>query len=352
MEILFSVSSESEYNEILRQTVAVIEAARNKVAKAIVSTSNEMHWNVGRILHERKLDSKHGDSVVKRLSVDLKATFPKLGVSVSNLWNMKRFYVRFHKSDSKLQQAVVVLPWGHLNYLITKFGDDDNAILYYAQKTIEKGWSRELLANAVAMKMHLSIPETNTTNNFGLTLPDAQVAYANAVFKDTYNLGFLGVTEPILELDLERRLVEKIKRFLLELGQGFTYIGNQHILNYRGKEYKVDMLFFHRGLRSMVAVDLKVSEFKADYVGKMNLYLSLLDRLEKREDENPSIGIILCAEKDNVEVELALDGFTKPIGVADYKLIIPKNELKRLIKDEIKRFNEEVNYRQLPAGDE
>ena len=115
------------------------------------------------------------------------------------------------------------------------------------------------------------------------------------------------------------------------------------MLNYLCNEHKVDMLFFHRGLRSLVAIDLKISEFQAEYVGKMNLYLSLLDKLEKREDENPSIGIILCAEKDNVEVELALDGFTKPIGVADYKLIIPQNELKQLINDEIKSFNQDVN---------
>lgn len=133
------------------------------------------------------------------------------------------------------------------------------------------------------------------------------------------------------------------------MGQGFTYIGNQYTITYRGKEHKVDMLFFHRGLRSLVAIDLKISEFQAEYVGKMNLYLSLLDKLEKREDENPSIGIILCAEKDNVEVELALDGFTKPIGVADYKLIIPKNELTKLINDEIRNFNREVNRRRIQA---
>ena len=133
--------------------------------------------------------------------------------------------------------------------MITKFGDDDTAILYYAKKTIEKKWNRELLANAVKMMMHLTLQETNTSNNFALVLPDAQAAYANEVFKDTYNMGFLGVTEPLLELELERRLVEKIKQFLLELGQGFTYIGNQHVLNYRGKEYKVEMLFFNRGLR-------------------------------------------------------------------------------------------------------
>lgn len=342
METVIPVNSESEYSEILQQAVALIETARNRVARAVVSTSNEMHWNIGKLLYERKLDSVHGAGVVKRLSSDLKAAYPKMGMSVSNLWNMKRLYVRFHDSNPKLQQAVVVLPWGHINHLITKFGDDDNAILYYAEKTLEKGWSRALLANAVAMEMHRHQPEENVANNFAMALPPAQDAYANEIFKDSYCMGFLGVTEPILELELERRLVEKIKQFLLELGRGFTFIGNQHVLSYNGKDYKVDLLFFHRGLRSLVAVDLKISEFMPEYVGKMNIYLSLLDRLEKGKDENPSIGIILCAEKDNVEVELALDGFTKPIGVTEYKLLVPQKELKQLITDEINTFNREL----------
>lgn len=342
MGTILTINNESEYSEILQQAVAVIETARGNAARAVVSISNEMHWRIGQLLYERKLDSAHGAGVVTRLSSDLKAAYPKMGMSVSNLWNMKRLYVRFHNSDPKLQQAVVVLPWGHINHLITKFGDDDNAILYYAEKTVQKGWSRALLVNAVKMEMHKHLPEANVSNNFAVALPEIQAAYANEVFKDSYCMGFLGATEPLLELELERRLVEKIKQFLLELGQGFTYIGNQHVLSYNGKDYKVDMLFFHRGLRAMVALDLKISEFQAEYVGKMNLYLSLLDRLEKRPDENPSIGIILCAEKDNVEVELALDGFTKPIGVAEYKLIVPQKELKQLITDEIKSFNREI----------
>jgi len=342
METVVRIHNESEYNEILQQAVAVIETARGNAARAIVSTSNEMHWRIGQLLYERKLDSSHGDSVVKRLSADLKAMYPKMGMSVSNLWNMKRLFVRFHNSNPKLQQAVVVLPWGHINHLITKFGDDDNSILYYAEKTVQKGWSRAILVNAIKMEMHKHQPEYNVSNNFTVALPEAHAVYANEVFKDSYCMGFLGVTEPLLELELERRLVEKVKQFLLELGQGFTYIGNQHVLSYNGKDYKVDMLFFHRGLRSLVAVDLKISEFMPEYVGKMNLYLSLLDRLERGKDENPSIGIILCAEKDNVEVELALEGFTKPIGVAEYKLIVPQKELKQLITDEIKTFNKEI----------
>lgn len=247
MEQVISIHSESEYNEILQQAVAFIEVTRSNVARAAVAASNELHWNIGKLLYERKLDSKHGDSVVKRLASDLKASYPKMGMSVRNLFNMKRFYVRFHTSNPKVQQSVALLPWGHVNYLMSKFEDNDDAIEYYSSKYIEKGWSRDLLVNAVKMGMHKQVPEGNVSNNFPIALPEAQAAYANEVFKDSYCMGFLGATEPLLELELERRLVEKIKQFLLELGQGFTYIGNQHVLSYNGKDYKVDMLFFHRG---------------------------------------------------------------------------------------------------------
>lgn len=166
--------------------------------------------------------------------------------------------------------------------------------------------------------------------------------FANEVFRSGYNLGFLGVKDPILETELEARLVEKVKQFLLELGKGFTYIGNQHVLEYNGKLNKVDMLFFHRGLHCLVAIDLKIGEFQPEYAGKMNYYLSLLDRLERREDENRSIGIILCAEKDRVEVELALENMGKPIGVAEYQLIVPQEELKKIVAEELEAFNKEL----------
>lgn len=301
-----------------------------------------MHWNIGKLLYEKKLEGRHGDGVVKRLAVDLKSLYPGMGMSVRNLWDMKRYFVRFHLSEPKLRQAVAVLPWWNVNKLISKLEDNDQAIYYYATKTIERGWNRDIMVNAIKMQMHIHQPERNTSNNFELTLPAEQAAYANGFFKDTYYLGFIGTTEKILELELDRRLVEKIKQFLLELGKGFTYIGNQHVLSFNGKDYKVDMLFFHRGLHFLVAIDLKITGFQPEYVGKMNFYLSLLDRLEKGPDENPSIGIILCAEKDNVDVELALDGFTKPIGVADYQLIVPQRELKQLISEEISNFTKEI----------
>ena len=182
--------------------------------------------------------------------------------------------------------------------------------------------------------------------HFADTLPAIQAQYANEVFRSTYNLGFLGITQPMLETQLEQRLVEKIKLFLLELGKGFTHIGNQYPLESNGRGYRVDMLFFHRGLRCLVAIDLKIGEFKPEYAGKMNYYLSLLDRTERQEGENRSIGIILCAEKDDVDVQLALEDMGKPIGVADYQLMLPTDELRKVITDEIQRFDAEYEGHQ------
>ena len=288
--------------------------------------------------HHRQ--ASHGYGVVGQLSVDLKERYSKMGLSPRNLWYMKRFYLRYCDSEIKVQRSVALLPWSHNVYLLGK-NLDDSATLYYAQETIEKGWNRDLLLNAIKLNMYESQRATKVDNNFSRTLPMEQAKYANEVFSSSYNLGFLGVTSPILELELEDRLVKAITRFLMELGNGFTFIGNQHVLEYNGKESKVDMLFFHRGLRCLVAVDLKIGAFKPEYAGKMNYYLSLLDRLERGEGENRSIGIILCAEKDRVEVELALEDMGKPIGVADYQLIVPKKELEEMLTCEIRKFGEE-----------
>ena len=330
----------SDYAELLRHAVIVIEHARTEIARHINGNVSAVYWKIGQMLHERKIESGYGDSVVRRLSEDLKERYPKMGVSPRNLWDMKKFYERFCHSDIKVRQAVALLPWGHILRLLQKV-DDDAAMLFYAKEALSKGWNRDLLLNAIKLNMYETQALAQLDNNFGRTLPAEQAQYANEVFRSSYNLGFLGVTSPILELELEDRLVKTITRFLMELGNGFTFIGNQHVLEYNGKESKVDMLFFHRGLRCLVAVDLKIGAFKPEYAGKMNYYLSLLDRLERGADENRSIGIILCAEKDRVEVELALEDMGKPIGVADYQLIVPKEKLQRVLADEIKAFGEE-----------
>ena len=329
-----------DYAEILRRAVAVIEHARTEIARHVNGYVSTAYWEIGQMLHERKIESGYGDSFVRRLSADLKERYPKMGVSPRQLWNMKKFYERYAGHDEKVLRSVALLPWSH-NLLLLSKGFNDATTLYYAQETITKGWNRDLLLNAIKLNMYETQALARVDNNFDRTLPAEQAQYANEVFNSSYNLGFLGVTSPILELELEDRLVKAITRFLMELGNGFTFIGNQHVLEYNGKESKVDMLFFHRGLRCLVAVDLKIGPFKPEYAGKMNYYLSLLDRLERGADENRSIGIILCAEKDRVEVELALEDMGKPIGVADYQLIVPKEKLQKVLADEIKAFSEE-----------
>lgn len=332
---------ETEYGEILRQAVAVINETRINIARQLNASENTAYWKIGKLLHERKLESKHGNAVVRRLSIDLKERFPDMGLSPRNLWDMKKFYERFSLSAPKVQQAVALLPWGHILLLMRSVTGNDDRALFYATECVSKGWPRDMLVTAVQMQMYEHVVLSNPANNFEKTLPENQVKFANETFRSSYNLGFLSVTNSLEEIELEKKLVEKVKQFLLELGKGFAFIGNQHVLEYNGKTRKVDMLFFNRHLKSLVAIDLKIGEFKPEYVGKMNYYLSLLDRLERSEDENRSIGIILCATKDSVEVELSLDGIDKPIGVADYQLLLPKAELQKVLTDEIKSFNAE-----------
>ena len=335
----FAVSqqfNEEEYNKLLQQAVAVIEVSRQRIAKQLNTIAISSYWEIGKLLEEKKIDSKYGDSVVKRLSVDLKAIYPTMGLSPRNLWDMKKFYLRYNEEDAKVRQAVALLPWSH-NLLLMSYDLSPEHIVFYSNEVAAKGWSRDMLRQALKSGYHLSVRAIEKSNNFDSTLPAVQAGYANEVFRSSYNLGFIDAVEPLKELELERRLVRKITTFIMELGSGFSFIGNQHTLMCNGKEYRVDLLFFHRRLRSMVAIELKIGDFKPEYVGKMNFYLSLLDKLDKAPDENPSIGIILCAEKDHLEVELALQDVSKPIGVAEYQYLLPKSKLQEVVTDEMKR---------------
>ena len=249
---------------------------------------------------------------------------------------MKQFYERYCNAPKKLQRSVAVLSW-RKNLLLIEKNLTDDEIFYYATESVDKNWNKDLLLNAIKMDSYSLHKNELRDNNFSKTLPAVQAEQANEILKDSYNLGFLGITEPVAELELEKRIIEKIKIFMLELGKGFAYIGNQYRLEYNGKEYFVDLLFSNRKLNCLVAIDLKIGDFKSEYVGKMNMYLSLLDKLEKEDTENQSIGIILCAEKDHLDVELALQDINKPIAVSDYELLVPRKELQTLVLNEIKQ---------------
>ncbi|MDR2928534.1 MAG: PDDEXK nuclease domain-containing protein, partial [Cytophagaceae bacterium] len=267
--------NQAEYGDILRQAVEHIHSARAVLARQITTTTQSVYWNLGKLLFEKQLTEGYGSSVVKQLSVDLKTEFPDMGLSPRNLWNMKRFYERYYMADQKLLRCVAVLPWRQNLLLLDKLQSLD-AVEFYANETIAKNWNSDLLLNAIKMDTYGNAQKLQKANNFTETLPASGADYANEVFRDSYNLGFLGITQPVKELELEKKLVEKIKSFILELGRGFSFIGNQYRLEYNNKEYFADMLFFHRGLQCLVAIELKIGSFKAEYVGKMNLYLSLL----------------------------------------------------------------------------
>jgi predicted nuclease of restriction endonuclease-like (RecB) superfamily len=345
--IMDSGISINNYNAMLREIIVDVKMTRVVIANRLSTSLTQLYWNIGKRLSSEKLEKGYGGKVVEQLSVDLKSEFPDTdGFSPRSLWDMKRFYEFYTDNAQKLPQAVAVsemailpqpvaeLPWGHNRLILSKIRDKQEA-LYYAEASVKMGWTRNLLLNFIKADTYRNAKELPKLHNFEATLPEHLQEQAAEILKSSYSLGFLGITYQIKERELERRLVEKIKLFLLELGEGFSFIGNQHRLMLGEKEYSVDLVFFNRKIKSLIAIDLKIGAFEPEFIGKMNHYLGLLDDQVKMTDENPSIGIILCAEKSHVEVEVALRDFHKPIGVAEYKMVFPENEIKSLINREL-----------------
>lgn len=260
---------DKDYSELFQQAVAEIRTAKNTIARQINIAAMGVYWNLGKLLFEKKIEKGHGAGVVNRLSFDLKSEFPDMGLSPRNLWDMKRFYEQYKNADPKLRQLVAVLPWKHNLLILSKVSSNEEA-LFYAEKAISLGWSRDILLNYLKANAYHAEKSLPKSHNFKETLPEILAEQANDMLKSSYNLGFLGLTQSVRETALEQRLVEKIKHFVLELGKGFTFIGNQYKLEFNQKEYFVDILLYHRSLRCLVALELKIGSFKPEYVGKMN----------------------------------------------------------------------------------
>jgi predicted nuclease of restriction endonuclease-like (RecB) superfamily len=211
------------------------------------------------------------------------------------------------------------VPWGHHIELLKKV-KAPAARLYYLRATAQLGWSRSVLLNQIKAGAYERAVIKKKTHNFALALPEHLAEQADEILKSRYNLEFLGIGRAIQERDLENRLIDRLQQFILELGYGFFFVGRQYRLAIGRKEYFVDLLFCHRFLKALVAFDLKIGPFEPEHAGKMDFYLNLLNDKERATDDQPSIGIILCAEKDDVEVEFALKTKTNPIGVAEYQL--------------------------------
>jgi predicted nuclease of restriction endonuclease-like (RecB) superfamily len=239
------------------------------------------------------------------------------GFSSQNLWLIRQFYVEYQDIPD-LQQLVGEIPWGH-NILLMQRVKDESARRYYLEATARLGWTRNVLLNQIkgsAYEMSLQ----DKSHNFATALPEHLANQAQEMLKSRYSLSFLGLTEAVSEHELEQQLIDRLKDFLIELGYGFCFVGRQYRLTLEENEYFLDLLFYHRFLKCLVAIELKIGRFRPEYAGKMDFYLEVLNAHERADDDNPSIGIILCAENDRLEVEFSLKSKTNPIGVATYQL--------------------------------
>lgn len=306
-----------EYIKFLNEIKSRIVASRIQAIRSVNKELINLYWDIGKRIVERQKKFGWGKRVVEQLSRDLINEYANSkGFSRDNLWRMRMFYLEY--KEEKLAQLVPELPWGH-NILIMQKVKNMKEREYYITSGIKFGWSRNVLLNQIKANAYL-LSQRKKTHNFPRALPVHLAEQADESIKSVYSLDFLGITKPVLERELEKRLVEKIKQFILELGYGFSFIGNQYRLTLENNKYFVDLLFFNRNLKCLVAVELKIGKFEPEYAGKMDFYLNLLDEQVKLKDENPSIGIILCADKDNIVVEYALRSVKKPVGVAEYYL--------------------------------
>jgi len=299
--------------------------------KAIISANRlmiELYFEIGKEIVLNQQTQGWGKSVVEQMSKDLKDEFgEKSGYSSSNLWRMRSFYLAY-KDDEYLAQLVRDISWGQ-NILIFEKCKTHQEREYYIKNTIEHGWNRNVLTHHIKTNLFERDDTSKKANNFEVTLKSELSELAVDIVKSEYNLEFLEVAKSAHEREVENSLVQNIKKFLLELGYGFSFIDNQYRLVLNENEYFIDLLFFHRKLNALVAIELKVGKFKPEYAGKMNFYLNLLNKTVKMPHENPAIGIILCSDKDGMEVEYSLLNTSQPMGVSTYSV-------KETLPDELK----------------
>ncbi|EDM29257.1 hypothetical protein LNTAR_22744 [Lentisphaera araneosa HTCC2155] len=325
---------DDNYQNWLKVIVGKIKEAQIKVASVANSSLILFYWELGRLVVEKQSESSWGDKVIDQLSQDLQKTFPDLkGLSRSNIKYCKRFYLFYTAKgigqqavDQLLKEHLVQVPWGHNIQVFTKAKNLDEA-QYYLNQSRENAWSRDVLA--LQIKSNLYGREGKALSNFQQTLPAPQSDLAQQTLKDPYVFDFLTMTQPYNERDIELQLTEHITKFLLELGKGFAFVGRQYHLEVGDSDYYLDLLFYHIKLKCYVVVELKNTKFIPEYAGKLNFYLSAVDSLLKGEDDKPTIGILLCRDKNKIETEFALRDMKKPMGVSEFTLseVLPE-ELK------------------------
>lgn len=306
----------ADYATMLDALKERIRTERLQVTLAANAAMVQLYWDIGRAILERQQHQGWGAKVIDRLSHDLKTAFPDMtGLSPRNLLFMRSF-AEAYPDPAIVKQLVSQIPWGHIIRILQKVKDPEDR-LWYARKTIENGWSRNILALQIESRAHQR--QGKAINNFALTLPPPDSDLAAKVFKDPYLFDFLGTADPRREREVEQALVEHIQHFLLELGAGFAFVGRQVHLEVGDEDFYLDLLFYHLKLRRYVVVELKAVPFDPGFIGKLNFYLSAVDDLLRHPDDQPTIGLLLCKSKTKLIVEYALRGFSKPMGVAGWE---------------------------------
>ena len=356
--------SPDAYNEFLSDVATAVQQHRLQAIQSVQTISNQLYWNIGELIIQKQLEFGWGKSVILLLSRDLPQLIGE-GVSWSprNLQFMKQLVVEYsnvkspvshlevsnsqnsnvNQADSQLENTNVKQPASHLDYvkklvlttpwyhniLILQKVKEPKARIFYLEQTIKNRYSRAVLLHQIKASAYEYFISKPAQHNFAKALPEHFQEQARESIKSVYSLDFLDINKPVTERDLENTMVENVKRLMLELGYGFCFIGNQYRLSLGEKDYYIDLLFYHRILKCLVAVELKVVEFEPEFVGKLDFYLQLMDEQLKQIDDQPSIGILLVPEKNHLEVEYTLLNANNPIGVAEY--ILSKQLPKELI---------------------
>ena len=305
-----------EYISIVENIKHEITAAQYRAAVHVNADLLLLYHSIGCIINDHK---SWGNKFIDNLATDIKMSFPESkGYSVRNLKYMAKFAEAYPDREF-VQQVVAQIPWGHNIVLMDKVSNPDERI-WYIQKAIENSWSRNVLVHQIESGLYKRQVSAEKVSNFEHRLPSPQSELAVQTMKDPYVFDFIPFREDMLERDIEQALVRDITKLLLELGTGFAFVGNQYHLNVGGDDFYIDLLFYNLNLRCYVVIELKTGDFKPEYAGQLNFYLSAVDGILKKEHDNPSIGLLLCKSKNNLVAEYSLKDISKPIGVSEYKV--------------------------------
>ena len=314
----FMIESKDKYFEVLNDIKKTLIVTRNRIVENANRDLVLMYYNIGLKLIE---NNKWGSSFIDTLAKDLKVEFPTLkGMSARNLRYMQKFATEF-ANDEFLQGVLAKLSWNHNQILLDKVKNKEIR-KWYAKESLENGWSVSILIHQISSKLYerQALLENKTTN-FDNTLPSPNNEQVKELLKNPYIFDFITADKDLKELDIERELTANITKLLLELGNGFAFVGRQYHLEIENEDYYIDLLFYNLKVRSYVVIELKTTEFKPEYTGKLNFYLNAVDKYIKGKNDNPTFGILLCKDKKRVTAELALKDINKPIGVSEYKIL-------------------------------